>query len=759
MRLTRLVMKGITRFSEPVEIDFAGLGEGLIALAGGNGSGKTSCLEGPFAALHLEMPTRPGSLYGVAHGKDARIELTFENGQPYRALVAIDAVRQSCEAYLYAGDGTPLNDGKVRTYTAETERRFGSPRLMLAAALSAQNKRGNFLELSKADRKDLLCSILDVEGLQRLAEAARARAKAGELALERLRGQLAAAEAELAGLGADVDLEALHHEQATTEVFRATAERSLEQARQREQDLAVERTKADEARRTRDRLRQEYDEVARQCDAAARKVQALAVERAELAGRIARQSAELQAEAARVDEYRAAVERLGDVRERRTREQASLTLAEAALRKAREVLQAKHRETGPLGAAMAALDTAKRQAGLLDRVPCTASGIWQGHDPGALATVAADLAGTCQLLADARNARDQVDELRRKVEDLQALEAELPSYQQAVDKAELQVTGDRGSLADLELTIGTLEPQAAKLAGAEAARGRIADLEGELARGLDTIARRREDLEAEAARLSARLAEIQSEVEATPLPDTAALDRSLSAATTEIAALRARVAELQERLRVLDRDITRAEETARRRSELQARLEADRSAEAATAQDLGEWALLERALGRDGIQAMLIDAAGPELSSLTNELLHASFTDRFEVRFVTQLPKADGKSQKEVFDLQVIDHERGREGSVDSLSGGEKVIISEAVSLALAVYVGRTGGRSFRTLFRDETAGALDPQNAHRYISMLRKARELSGAHQVIFIAQQSELWQQADSVLWVEDGRVEVRR
>ncbi|MBI4916852.1 MAG: AAA family ATPase [Acidobacteria bacterium] len=759
MRLRRLTLRGVTRFVE-AEVDFEALGEGLVAIAGANGAGKTTILEAPFAALFGEFPTRPGSLYGVAHGKDARLELEVENGQPYRALVAVDAVRQTSEAYLYNGNGAPVNpSGKLREYAAAVEQRFGSPRLMLSAALSCQSKRGSFLDLSKAERKDLLAEILDTAGLQRLAEAARARAKAGELALERLRGQLAAAEAELGGLGADVDLEALHHEQATTEVFRATAKLSLEQARQREQDLAVERTKADEARRTRDRLRQEYDEVARQRDAAARKVQALAVERAELAGRIERQSAELQAEAARVDEYRTAVERLGDVRERRTREQASLTVAEAALRKAREVLQAKHRETGPLGAAMAALDTAKRQAGLLDRVPCTAAETWYDGRIDDPATVVAGLAENCPLLADARNAREQVDELQMKVEYFQALEAELPSYQQAVDEAELQVTGDRGSLADLELTIGTLEPQAAKLAGAVAARGRIADLEGELARGLDTIARRREDLEAEAALLSARLAGIQTEVEETPLPDTAALDRSLSAATTEIAALRARVTELQDRLRVLDRDITRAEETARRRGELQARLEADRAAEAVTVRDLGEWALLERALGRDGIQAMEIDAAGPELSSLTNDLLHSSFTDRFEVAFVTQALRADGKGSKEVFELRVIDHERGREGSVDSLSGGEKAVISETVSLALAVYVGKHSGRRFETLFRDETAGALDPNNAHRYISMLRRARELAGAFQVIFICQQTELWEQADAVLWVEDGRIEVRR
>ncbi|MFZ5785499.1 MAG: SbcC/MukB-like Walker B domain-containing protein, partial [Acidobacteriota bacterium] len=271
--------------------------------------------------------------------------------------------------------------------------------------------------------------------------------------------------------------------------------------------------------------------------------------------------------------------------------------------------------------------------------------------------------------------------------------------------------------------------------------------------------RRKADLDAEQARQEARRAALQAEVEATPLPDTEALDRGLAEAGAQGKALRTQVDELQARLRELDRAIAKAEEAAARREALRARLDGDRDTETQTARDLGEWTLLERALGRDGIQALEIDAAGPELSSLTNELLGACFGPRFEVRFITQAPKATGKgAMKEVFDVQVADHDRGREGAVDSLSGGEKTIVSEAISLALAIYVGRHSGRRFETLFRDETAGQLDPDNAQRYVSMLRRARVMAGAHQVVFIAQQPEVWQQADAVLYLRDGRVEVR-
>jgi len=114
---------------------------------------------------------------------------------------------------------------------------------------------------------------------------------------------------------------------------------------------------------------------------------------------------------------------------------------------------------------------------------------------------------------------------------------------------------------------------------------------------------------------------------------------------------------------------------------------------------------------------------------------------------------------KEVFDLQVIGPRARAGGGRGLAQRGEKTIVSEAISLALAIYTGKHSEHRYETLFRDETAGALDPDNAHKYVQMLRKAREVGSFGQVIFIAQQPDVWQQADAVLWCQDGRVEVRK
>lgn len=85
-----------------------------------------------------------------------------------------------------------------------------------------------------------------------------------------------------------------------------------------------------------------------------------------------------------------------------------------------------------------------------------------------------------------------------------------------------------------------------------------------------------------------------------------------------------------------------------------------------------EWNLLTKALGRDGLQTLEIDAAGPTVSHYTNELLSVCFGSRFSVDLVTQEAKADGKGFKESFQIKVYDNERGGAArDLGDLSGGE----------------------------------------------------------------------------------------
>jgi exonuclease SbcC len=108
------------------------------------------------------------------------------------------------------------------------------------------------------------------------------------------------------------------------------------------------------------------------------------------------------------------------------------------------------------------------------------------------------------------------------------------------------------------------------------------------------------------------------------------------------------------------------------------------------------------------------------------------------------------------FDVEVRNKNLDRTCLVDELSGGQFVLVNEAVNLGIAIYNMRQGeGIRYETLFRDETVGALDATNGKEYVRMLRRAMDLGRFHQVIFICHTPLVWELADRVLTIGGGSV----
>ena len=176
----------------------------------------------------------------------------------------------------------------------------------------------------------------------------------------------------------------------------------------------------------------------------------------------------------------------------------------------------------------------------------------------------------------------------------------------------------------------------------------------------------------------------------------------------------------------------------------------------ATRTELEDYTYLARVFGPDEIQLCEIQAAGPQVSILVNSLLEGCFDNKFEIRFRTQRLKADGKGVVDDFDVEVRNKTLDRTCLVDELSGGQFVLVNEAVNLGIAIYNMRQGeGIRYETLFRDETVGALDAANSKEYVHMLRRAMDLGGFHQVIFICHSQLVWELAGSILSVGGGYV----
>ncbi len=107
--------------------------------------------------------------------------------------------------------------------------------------------------------------------------------------------------------------------------------------------------------------------------------------------------------------------------------------------------------------------------------------------------------------------------------------------------------------------------------------------------------------------------------------------------------------------------------------------------------DLGEaktehedYNYIAKVFGPDEVQLCEIQAAGPQVSSLVSALLEGCFDNKFEIRFRTQRPRADGRGMADDFDVEIRNKNLDRTCLVDELSGGQFVLVNEAANLGIA---------------------------------------------------------------------------
>jgi exonuclease SbcC len=174
--------------------------------------------------------------------------------------------------------------------------------------------------------------------------------------------------------------------------------------------------------------------------------------------------------------------------------------------------------------------------------------------------------------------------------------------------------------------------------------------------------------------------------------------------------------------------------------------------------DISDWRLLQNDLGRDGLQGLEVDAAGPELTELANELLHSCYGSRFSVRIDTTHKSADGKRDIEDCLVNVTDTEQGHDGEVREFSGGERGLIGEAIDLALTTVGTRTAGLEAPTIVRDERGASQSAASERAYIAMLRRAAEQIGAPHVLFVSHREEIRSLADSCVTIKGGQFHVQ-
>ncbi len=143
----------------------------------------------------------------------------------------------------------------------------------------------------------------------------------------------------------------------------------------------------------------------------------------------------------------------------------------------------------------------------------------------------------------------------------------------------------------------------------------------------------------------------------------------------------------------------------------------------ALAQQILRYKELERAFSKDGIPALLIEQALPEIEQEANDLLDRLSGGTMSVRFVTQRDYKDKKRAdlKETLDILIADSVSER--PYEMFSGGEAFRVNFAIRLALSRVLARRAGARLQLLVVDEGFGSQDAQGRQRLIEAINLVR------------------------------------
>jgi exonuclease SbcC len=252
--------------------------------------------------------------------------------------------------------------------------------------------------------------------------------------------------------------------------------------------------------------------------------------------------------------------------------------------------------------------------------------------------------------------------------------------------AEGQVFAERKARLDVAQT-GMQEEQAALQRLAEAAQRSRQQIETALAH--------REELEGQAGELRERL------------QDAPAIEAELQRVRREEAAARQRLGAAQQRLEACKALEQQQADKLKRRNEL------------AAGQSIYDE--LRIACGVQGVPAMIIEAAVPEIEVEANRLLARMTGGRMHMRFDTQRETQAGEV-RETLEIKIADELGTREYSL--YSGGEAFRVDFAIRVALSKILARRAGAQLQTLVIDEGFGTQDAQGRERLVEAINAIQD-----------------------------------
>ncbi|HPC05479.1 MAG TPA: SbcC/MukB-like Walker B domain-containing protein, partial [Anaerolineaceae bacterium] len=200
------------------------------------------------------------------------------------------------------------------------------------------------------------------------------------------------------------------------------------------------------------------------------------------------------------------------------------------------------------------------------------------------------------------------------------------------------------------------------------------------------------------------------EIEKARLPDIDLQEREFKVLQEDENALRLQVGAARQKVDVLA-------DLKARKAELE-----DRTLE--TRLQIGRYQKLEKACGKDGVPALLIEQALPDLENQANDILDRLSAGSMSVRFVTQAEYKSKKREDKKETLDILINDSAGTRSYELFSGGEAFRVNFAIRLALARVLAQRAGARLQTLVIDEGFGSQDSQGKQRLIEAINLVRQ-----------------------------------
>lgn len=732
------IYKGLKK--DEVSINFDSFDSGLIALTGDNGKGKTTLIENCHP--YPKMLTRKDKLQEQFRLRDSFREVVYrdrDTGRMVKCVIQVDGETKSgsCNYFAYDSyDGgkswsaVPGLDKNLKPYEEFVEATFGPLELYLRTAFITQRPTKNLPDLTDAtagEKKTLFVELAGIDYLQKFSEAANDRVKANAEKVHDSEIRIQMLESSLS---------------RKTEIETSLAE-SEKTAKEKQAELdgitASGKKTREELNGAQERFNAEKDRLNKESGLKG-DVSTLEREISNIESEISRnqEAAEKRAENEKIiAEYEDLQKVIAEEQKKRN------AINEANSAKMSEYLQKKSEFDEKIAEIKKNIETLTTEKNAVEKEILKSENEIKFKERDI-----ADISDTCptcgqklpaEKIAELNEKRneakasikileDAISEKKNRISEIEKKIAELTqelsefAFSEPVKPKREEFDASAENEATAKLNAINIEKAKSELETAKTAAVRIEGLEAQIA---------------DKKKLLENAEKTLREVEA-KCDDGAA--NALNEAQKKIDSLTEKFTSVKAELAGINATIEAGKKSLAEIAESEKELEKVRKEAEKAKSESVEWELVSKAFGKDGIQALELDALAPGISDTANRILKSGYGDRFSISIETTRIGGSGKKTKQIEDFKIMVNDDGDVTALENKSGGESVWIKRAIYDAFAVIRRRNTGFAFLTCFQDETDGALDASAKTAYCRMLEASHEAGKLRHTIIITHSNEV-------------------